>query len=97
MDAAFVVGSPIGMTGFIHHNLTEPLSGDSRGGVIAIGNFDGVHLGHQIVLENAMQLARDLDCLCYAFSFEPHPRTLFRPQSPVFRLTPEPMKARVLE
>ena len=85
------------MTGFIHHNLKEPLVGNSRGGVIAIGNFDGVHLGHQIVLENAMQLSKDLGCPCYAFSFEPHPRTLFRPQSPVFRLTPEPMKARVLE
>lgn len=85
------------MIRFIHHNLDRALPDDARGGVIAIGNFDGVHRGHQSVLESAKQLANDLGTQCYALSFEPHPRTLFRPQSPVFRLTPESMKASVLQ
>ncbi len=85
------------MTGFLHHNLTEPLPETCRGAVIAIGNFDGVHLGHQVVLKHAMEKACDMGVPCYALSFEPHPRTLFRPQSPVFRLTLEPMKARILQ
>ncbi len=81
---------------FIHHLLTTALDADDRGAVVAVGNFDGVHRGHQAVLERAGAIATDLGTKCMALSFEPHPRTLFRPQSPVFRLTPEPMKARVL-
>ncbi|MFD0916143.1 bifunctional riboflavin kinase/FAD synthetase [Pseudahrensia aquimaris] len=78
------------------HDLTTALPEARRGGVVAIGNFDGVHRGHQIVLERAMELARTKGVPCTALSFEPHPRTLFKPQSPVFRLTPQDMKARVL-
>ncbi|KTQ95817.1 riboflavin biosynthesis protein RibF [Aureimonas ureilytica] len=67
-----------------------------RGGVVAIGNFDGVHRGHQAVIDTARAIAeaegRPLICL----TFEPHPRTVFRPQAPVARLTPAPMKARLL-
>ena len=85
------------MAAFLHHNLQDALPDDHRGAVIAIGNFDGVHLGHQRVLEKSKSVARQLGCPCYALSFEPHPRTLFRPNSPVFRLTDEAMKARVLE
>lgn len=85
------------MTNFLHHNLDEPLPFEAQGGVIAIGNFDGVHRGHQVVLERAKDEARKRGAKCFALSFEPHPRTLFRPQSPVFRLTCETMKARVLE
>ena len=82
---------------FLHHNLSEALSDEYRGGVIAIGNFDGVHRGHQHVLEAAQAMAKKLGVKCFALSFEPHPITIFRPDSPVFRLTPEAMKARVLE
>ncbi len=81
---------------FLIHDLSDPLSADNRGGVIAIGNFDGVHRGHQEVLESAKDLAEAKQMPCFALSFEPHPRTLFKPQSPVFRLTPMDMKARVL-
>ncbi|WP_019996683.1 bifunctional riboflavin kinase/FAD synthetase [Aureimonas ureilytica] len=67
-----------------------------RGGVVAIGNFDGVHRGHQAVIEAARTVAeaegRPLLCL----TFEPHPRSVFRPQAPVSRLTPAPLKARLL-
>ena len=85
------------MTGFVHQHLSKPLAKELRGGVVAIGNFDGVHRGHQAVLNVAMEVAKANDTPCYALSFEPHPRTLFKPQSPVFRLTPEPLKARIVE
>ena len=85
------------MSGFLHHRLSEPLPGSARGGVIAIGNFDGVHRGHQAVLNAAMEIAGNKGAPCYALSFEPHPRTLFKPESPVFRLTPEHLKARIME
>lgn len=85
------------LTGFLHHNLTNPVAGAQRGAVLAIGNFDGVHRGHQTVLQSALETARKTNSKAYAISFEPHPRTLFKPESPVFRLTPEIMKARVLQ
>ena len=78
------------------HDLTRKLPEPKRGGVIAIGNFDGVHRGHQVVLQTAKDLAEAKKVPCLALSFEPHPRTLFRPQSPVFRLTPQDQKARVM-
>ena len=67
-----------------------------RGGVLAIGNFDGVHRGHQSVLARAAELGKSLDAPVMALTFEPHPRSYFRPDDPVFRLTPPAMKAHVL-
>ena len=85
------------MNSFYHHQLVHPVSDAYAGAVVAIGNFDGVHRGHQVVLEQALSIAREKGCKCFALSFEPHPRTLFKPDSPVFRLTDEAMKASVLE
>lgn len=68
-----------------------------QGGVVAIGNFDGVHLGHQRVLSEAVNIALQSNVPALAMTFEPHPRTVFRPDHPVFRLTDVVMKARVLE
>ncbi|KGF68565.1 riboflavin kinase [Hoeflea sp. BAL378] len=68
-----------------------------KGGVVAIGNFDGVHRGHQQVLSEAVEQAGRLSARTNALTFEPHPRTVFRPDQPVFRLTPAPLKARLLE
>ncbi|MEL7273920.1 MAG: bifunctional riboflavin kinase/FAD synthetase [Pseudomonadota bacterium] len=82
---------------FVEHDLAAPLPEVLRGAVLAIGNFDGVHRGHQHVLARAMKEAERLKTRCFALSFEPHPRTLFKPHSPVFRLTPPPMKGQVLE
>jgi riboflavin kinase/FMN adenylyltransferase len=73
------------------------LPSDLRGGVVAIGNFDGVHRGHLAVLDRAGELARQDSRPLLALTFEPHPRQYFRPQEPLFRLTPAPMKARLLE
>ena len=67
-----------------------------RGAVVAIGNFDGVHRGHQSVLETALGFARDHDCPALVLTFEPHPRQLFQPDVPLFRITPAPMKADIL-
>lgn len=67
-----------------------------RGGVIAIGNFDGVHRGHQVLLAAARQAAAARDRAWGALTFEPHPRSFFRPAEPVFRLSPLPLKARLI-
>lgn len=67
-----------------------------RGGVIAIGNFDGVHRGHQVLLEEARKTAADAGVPWGVVTFDPHPRSVFRPDEPVFRLTPEPLKHRLL-
>lgn len=60
---------------------------DRRNAVVALGNFDGIHQGHQAVLREAGEIARDLDTMLGALVFEPHPRVFFRPETPAFRLT----------
>ena len=85
------------MTVFHRNEKKEPLPEALKGGVVAIGNFDGVHRGHRSVLERALALAEERGVPALVLTFEPHPRTVFRPDEPVFRLTPAPMKARLLE
>ncbi len=68
-----------------------------HGGVVAIGNFDGVHRGHRSVLDRALEIARENQCPALVLTFEPHPRSVFRPDQPVFRLTPAPVRARLLD
>ncbi|MBZ9669212.1 bifunctional riboflavin kinase/FAD synthetase [Mesorhizobium sp. B3-2-1] len=84
------------MVAFQHLTTTAPLPADLRGGVVAIGNFDGVHRGHQAVLERALAEATQRGVPALVLTFEPHPRTVFRPDLPLFVLTPPPMKARLL-
>lgn len=67
-----------------------------KGGFVAIGNFDGVHRGHQSVLERAISAAKAANAPAVALTFEPHPRSMFRPDEPLFRLTPPDMKARLM-
>ncbi len=66
-----------------------------RGGVVAIGNFDGLHRGHQELLNIARKQATDSNKPWGILTFEPHPRSFFRPTEPVFRLTPHPLKMRL--
>jgi len=69
---------------------------DFRGASIAIGNFDGVHLGHQAVIGEAGRIARAQNVAWAVMSFEPHPRVFFAPDQPPFRLTPERSKRRAI-
>jgi riboflavin kinase / FMN adenylyltransferase len=66
-----------------------------RGGIVAIGNFDGLHRGHQELLTIAKDQAARQGKPWGILTFEPHPRTYFKPGEPVFRLTPAPLKARL--
>jgi riboflavin kinase/FMN adenylyltransferase len=61
--------------------------------VYAIGNFDGVHRGHQAVLSRARDLARSLGVPSAALTFEPHPTDFFAGRPIVFRLTPFAQKS----
>jgi riboflavin kinase/FMN adenylyltransferase len=70
--------------------------GALAGCVVAIGNFDGVHRGHRAVIAAALQRARALGRPAAALTFDPHPRTFFRPDLPVFRLSTGPDKMRLL-
>ncbi len=67
------------------------------GAVLAIGNFDGVHRGHQELLRIAAETGRKLGAPSGAILFEPHPREFFHPEEPHFHLTPLPQKLRLLE
>lgn len=68
-----------------------------KGAALAIGNFDGVHRGHQKVLGEAMAIARREGRLSGAVVFEPHPREFFAPETPFFRLTPLPVELELLQ
>jgi riboflavin kinase/FMN adenylyltransferase len=67
-----------------------------RVAVVAIGNFDGVHRGHKAVIAAAVERARSLNKPAAALTFEPHPRAFFHPGEPLFRLTDETAKLRLL-
>src|SRR3982751_268808 len=63
---------------------------------LAIGMFDGVHLGHKSVIDSAIHSARRSGGLAGVLTFWPHPSALFRPQNPTQLLMPVEMKRRVL-
>lgn len=75
----------------------DELPEDARGAVVAVGNFDGVHKGHQAVIDEAGTIAKASNKPWAVLSFEPHPRLLFKPDQPPFRLTPFRIKARHIE
>jgi riboflavin kinase/FMN adenylyltransferase len=70
--------------------------GALRGAVLAMGNFDGVHRGHQAVIAAVIERARGLGKPAGVLTFEPHPRDFFNPGEPLFRLTDEAVKLRLL-
>lgn len=74
----------------------EPLPRAYRDAVVAIGNFDGVHRGHQAVLARAAEIAKDKNVPAIVMTFEPHPRAVFSPDNAPFRLSPASMKAQLL-
>jgi riboflavin kinase/FMN adenylyltransferase len=68
-----------------------------KGGVFALGNFDGVHRGHRAVIKAAVEKARALNIPARVLTFEPHPRAFFQPNTAPFRLTPPKVKERLLK
>ena len=79
---------------FRHH--TE-IPVEARGAAVAVGNFDGIHRGHQAVIATAADIAKSLGTTRAILTFEPHPREFFQPDQPPFRLTPLRIKVRQFE
>lgn len=75
----------------------ERAEGADRGAVVAIGNFDGLHPGHRVVIAAAGRVARAAGTPHAVLTFEPHPYAVFNPTAPPFRLTPFRSKARHIE
>lgn len=69
---------------------------DARGAAIALGNFDGVHRGHQAVIASARAVSERRGAPLGVAIFEPHPRRFFQPDAPPFRLQSSPQRARAL-
>lgn len=75
----------------------KALPAEDRGAAVAMGTFDGVHRGHQRVIALAAEAARALGAPLGVITFDPHPRTYFRPDEPAFRLMKPDQQARALE
>lgn len=67
-----------------------------RGLVLAVGNFDGVHRGHQALIATAQAEAAARGTGAGVLTFEPHPRSVLRPDAPTFRLGPRETRCRIL-
>lgn len=79
----------------IYHDLADlPVEHDLH---LAVGIFDGVHLGHQAVIESAIQMASVSHGLSGVLTFTPHPSRILRPQEPTLLLQPPAEKEVVLE
>ncbi len=68
-----------------------------RGASVAIGNFDGVHIGHQTVIDIARRAGQSIDAPLGILTFEPHPREYFAPEAASFRLMSREARAHRLE
>ena len=75
---------------------TSTIPNDARGAAIALGNFDGVHAGHQAVIESAREVAEERGVPLGVAVFEPHPRRLFKPDAAPFRLQSPRQRAHAL-
>jgi riboflavin kinase / FMN adenylyltransferase len=75
---------------------TDHVPPDARWAALAIGNFDGVHRGHQALLQAAQNAAAAAGGKAGVIVFEPNPREFFQPDKPHFRLTPLPLKLELL-
>ena len=74
----------------------DGLAPDQRGASVALGNFDGVHRGHQMLIAEAARAGARIGAPTGVITFEPHPRRFFQPEAPAFRLTTADEKARLL-
>jgi riboflavin kinase/FMN adenylyltransferase len=74
----------------------EEIPGDLGPTVVSVGNFDGVHCGHQQVLQEVVTRARDTGSRAVAVTFDPHPLRILRPDIAPRLITPQPSKERLL-
>ncbi len=72
------------------------LSADDQGAVIALGNFDGLHRGHQAVISQAQTIAEEIDAPLGIGLFRPHPYRYFKPDAEPFRLMSPRIRAQVM-
>lgn len=72
------------------------LSNDDKGAVIALGNFDGLHRGHQAVIAKAKSIAQGLNAPLGIGLFRPHPYRYFKPDAPPFRLMSPEVRAQIM-
>ncbi|CAN7535170.1 bifunctional riboflavin kinase/FAD synthetase [Phenylobacterium sp. LjRoot225] len=75
----------------------KDLPASDRGAAIAVGSFDGVHRGHQRVIDLAAEAAKALGAPLAVITFDPHPRAYFHPDQPAFALQKRDQQARALE
>ena len=73
----------------------ENIPKEERGYSVAIGNFDGMHLGHQSVIEIAREKSNN--SFVGVVTFEPHPRQYFQKNQPIFRLMKSETRERFLD
>jgi riboflavin kinase/FMN adenylyltransferase len=84
------------MTQPYYNDMIDQIPHDFQNHVLVIGNFDGVHRGHQTVLAQAKKAANLLGCKVLALTFSPHPRLLFQPDQAPFLLTNAAQKKTLL-
>ncbi|MDA8638099.1 bifunctional riboflavin kinase/FAD synthetase, partial [Rhodospirillales bacterium] len=77
----------------VYRNV-QSVAPQHTGAVVAVGNFDGVHSGHRVVIGEAGKIATAAGLKWGVLTFEPHPRNVFQPDIPPFRITPFADKAR---
>ena len=74
----------------------KDLETSDKGAVIALGNFDGLHRGHQVVIAKAKSIADELNALLGIGLFRPHPYNYFKPAAPPFRLMSAELRAEIM-
>jgi len=74
----------------------SPTADLPRGGVVTIGNFDGVHVGHQALVGGAVSRARELGTVAVALTFTPHPESVLRPERELKLLSTPAQRAQLL-
>lgn len=85
------------MAKFVHLSDLENVPEHLKNCVVAIGNFDGIHRGHQSVIEQSIDLAKSRNQPTIMLTFEPHPRDVFAPVPFMFRLTDGAAKAALVK
>lgn len=79
----------------VYRNV-QSVTAEHSGAVVAVGNFDGVHSGHRVVIGEAGKIATSAGLKWGVLTFEPHPRNVFQPDVAPFRITPFAEKARLI-